>query len=376
MPRRILYVQYTNPAAYPPLLHSAALLAEAGWEVLFIGIPARGAASLAIPAHERVKYVELGGASGGVLGPLKYASFAAQAVVEAKRFRPDWIYASDTLSTPAALMLRQFTGSKVVYHEHDAPSRAVQGAAVAARKARDQLARNADIVVAPAAARLAMIPAGTGRRFVVWNCPRLTEVAAEQPANEVGSFKLVYHGSLSRDRLTPEFVGALALLPEHVELHIFGYETQGHRAYPADLLDRARRAGVAQRVRYHGAIPARQELLRRLRGHNLGISTIVADSIDENLQTLAGASNKAFEYLASGMPVLVSEHAEWRKMFVAPGYGVACHPTDAASIAAAVRPLVDDPGRAIAMGTAGRARVAQEWNYETQFAPVLAALLS
>lgn len=34
---RILYIQYTNPAGYPPLEHSSRILAQADWEVLFLG---------------------------------------------------------------------------------------------------------------------------------------------------------------------------------------------------------------------------------------------------------------------------------------------------------------------------------------------------
>ena len=41
--RRILYVQFTNPAAYPPLEHSARILADAGWDVMFLGTGALGA---------------------------------------------------------------------------------------------------------------------------------------------------------------------------------------------------------------------------------------------------------------------------------------------------------------------------------------------
>ena len=33
--KRVVYVQYTNPAAYPPLEHSSRILADAGWQVLF-----------------------------------------------------------------------------------------------------------------------------------------------------------------------------------------------------------------------------------------------------------------------------------------------------------------------------------------------------
>ena len=32
-PPRVIYVQYTDPAAYPPLQHSAVMFAEGGWRV-------------------------------------------------------------------------------------------------------------------------------------------------------------------------------------------------------------------------------------------------------------------------------------------------------------------------------------------------------
>ena len=40
--RRILYVQYTTPAGYPPLEHSSRILADRGWEVQFLGSGASG----------------------------------------------------------------------------------------------------------------------------------------------------------------------------------------------------------------------------------------------------------------------------------------------------------------------------------------------
>ena len=39
---RVLYVQYTNPGAYPPLVRGAQLLAESGAEVLMLGTRVRG----------------------------------------------------------------------------------------------------------------------------------------------------------------------------------------------------------------------------------------------------------------------------------------------------------------------------------------------
>ena len=40
--RRVLFVQATNPGAYPPLIHASMLMAEAGWEVTFLSAPIAG----------------------------------------------------------------------------------------------------------------------------------------------------------------------------------------------------------------------------------------------------------------------------------------------------------------------------------------------
>ena len=37
MERRIVYVQFTDPAAYPPVEHSSEILAERGWNVVLLG---------------------------------------------------------------------------------------------------------------------------------------------------------------------------------------------------------------------------------------------------------------------------------------------------------------------------------------------------
>jgi glycosyltransferase involved in cell wall biosynthesis len=89
---------------------------------------------------------------------------------------------------------------------------------------------------------------------------------------------------------------------------------------------------------------------------------------------MTGASNKAFDYLASGLPLVVSDLPDWRAAYVEPGYALACNPQDAESIASAVRRLLDDPALARSMGESGRQRILKEWNYEACFRPVLRRL--
>jgi glycosyltransferase involved in cell wall biosynthesis len=89
---------------------------------------------------------------------------------------------------------------------------------------------------------------------------------------------------------------------------------------------------------------------------------------------MVGASNKPFDCLASGLPLLVPDLEDWRRLYVAPGYALACDPEDPESIAAALEWLLTHPSERWQMGERGRQRVLDEWNYERQFAHVYAAL--
>jgi hypothetical protein len=120
--RRVLYVQYTDPAGYPPLEHSAHILANEGWNVTFVGIQSYGVRFPMRP-HERITMMRAGGRSGGALGLVKYAAFCARTAAIARRIRPDWIYASDALAAPAALLAKKASGGRVIYHEHDIAAR-------------------------------------------------------------------------------------------------------------------------------------------------------------------------------------------------------------------------------------------------------------
>ena len=104
---------------------------------------------------------------------------------------------------------------------------------------------------------------------------------------------------------------------------------------------------------------------------HVGLALIPHDNKDRNLQALTGASNKSFDYLACGLAVLVPDLPDWREMFVQTRYGLACNPADPDSIAAALHWFHEHPEERARMGERGRTRILNEWNYETQFQPVL-----
>lgn len=370
--RRVLYIQYTDPAAYPPLEHSAHILADAGWDVQFVAIEPYGARGLQLRHHERISVARIGRRSGGTAGLVKYAAFGARTARIAQRFQPDWIYASDALSAPAAMLVRQLTGARIVYHEHDVPARANRTTQAWVMRARARLIAGADMLVVPSEGRRASLGSAGQRARVVWNCPMTNEVARAAPAARE-DITLIYAGSISPDRLPASFVRALGLLPRNVRLRVVGYQTVGAPRYIDELIAVAREAGVAQRVEFRAPVDRRVLMENELGSCDIGIATINTVTGDESLRTMAGASNKAFDYMARGLPFLVNTEASWRDMFVSPGYAAACDPADPASIAAAVTPLLEHARRS-EMGERARRKILSDWNYEKQFAPVLAAM--
>ncbi len=72
--------------------------------------------------------------------------------------------------------------------------------------------------------------------------------------------------------------------------------------------------------------------------------------------------------------MLVANIDAWQRTFVDPGFGLSCDASSADSIAAALRWFLENPEARRAMGERGRRKIADAWNYQTMFAPVLTAI--
>src|ERR1035437_2756982 len=224
MNRSILYLQYTNPANYPPLEHSGLILSNAGWEVWFFGIQSEGESNkLIFPEPLARRQTLWDEQSSGIRQKLQYFGFTLAALWRTMLKRPAWVYCSDLMSCPAALLIGRFTRCKVLYHEHDSPNESngesrKQKAEITKSKAeilkaenrnreaenisafqnvsvsefkevsafqrfllwcRRRVGREADLVVLPNEKRLELFQQATGRQkrsLCVFNCPRREEV--------------------------------------------------------------------------------------------------------------------------------------------------------------------------------------------------------
>jgi len=376
--QRVLYIQYTNPAAYPPLQHSSQLLAVRGWEVLFVGISGRGTTAMHFPPFPRIRQSSLKWCAPGIRQKLHYLQFIVWCSWKAWRFKPHWIYCSDPLSASPGVMARWFAGARLVYHEHDSPAPASGDNKWFARfteRQRKHVAAVADAVVLPNQARLDAFQAEhaiKGASFCIWNCPALADLPeAQQPKTASGTLRVLYHGSVVPERLPAMKLEALAECNRDVTLRVIGYEVPGNIGYTDKLKAEAERLGVGSRFEYLGTLPQRSDLMARAAECDVGLSLLQYRSSDINMRHMVGASNKPFDYLSQGLALIVPSEQEWQRLYVNNGCAITCEPGSKDELIQVFQWLADHREKVLEMGKRGQQLVASSWNYEAQFEPLL-----
>ena len=373
--KRILYLQHANPAAFPPLEYSSHMFADGGWDVRFIGVHSRGPEALAFTYHPRIHVTVLPYERPGWRQKISYARFMSRAIYTAFRWKPDWVYVVDALATPVGVLLLKLLRCKVIYHEHDAPPLGAQNSWFMAQvlKARRALARADALNILPQQERASMFKAETATLrpvHCVWNCP--PKAAAAEAVTRMRqrdeALAIYFHGSINLERVPLSLIAGASLCAFPVRIRIVGYETIGSTG-ASDQLRAAAAAAHNVVLELPGPV-SRRELRALMQGMHVGWINYINRSEDANLHHLMGASNKAFDYLAASLPMIVPDSADWRTLYVEPGYAIPCNAADALSVANALRWFYENPLSAAEMGLKGRQRILEEWHYERQFRKV------
>lgn len=327
--------------------------------------------------HPRIRHVLLPTRRHNQVRSYHYAAYIASAATLAARGRPDYIYASDVLSALPALVSAKVSGAAIIYHEHDSPDPGALRASLT--RWRAQVATAAQEVIFPNEdrARLVPIELGIKPKFirVIWNTPRKSELPTlkESCRPRNGALTLYYHGSITRERLPEAVVEAVRRMNGKARLRIVGYEAPSEAGYLSRLLVGSMGEDGVPLVEYAGPVD-RESLLAVAAEADIGLALMPMKSDDINMRHMAGASNKAFDYMAAGLALLVSDLPDREGMFVAPGYARACRPEDVGSIVAALSFFAEKPEDLRRMRLRNREKIAKEWNYDCQFGSLLQAL--
>jgi glycosyltransferase involved in cell wall biosynthesis len=253
-------------------------------------------------------------------------------------------------------------GKRVVYDAHeDMPTRirskewidARARASVARAFARFEAACVAriDAIVSPSPPALERLRPHQARVALVANYPRLEELRPAAGWDE-RQRAACYVGGITRERGARELVDAMAYAD--AELHLAGAIS------PPALRDELERSAGWPRVRYlgrlrHDRVP---DLLACMKVGVIPLRPIpaYADAFPVKL----------FEYMAAGLPVVATDVPLWRELLEAHDCGVCVAHGSPQRLGAAIAELLDNDGRARAMGERARRAAETHYSWETQ----------
>lgn len=200
------------------------------------------------------------------------------------------------------------------------------------------------------------------RVAVIRNFPLLHEFDMDvlSPPYEERDPLIAYVGAISPER------GLWTMVEAVSRVAVRGVRLQLAGPISASLLADGRARNGWQRVDILGYL-SRNEVREVLSRSRVGLAVLAPLP-----NYLDSYPTKLFEYMAAGIPSIVSDFPPWRAVIEKAGCGVVVDPGNVASVAAAISTILENPGQAAEMGMRGRRAVATEFNWDTEASALVA----
>jgi glycosyltransferase involved in cell wall biosynthesis len=175
-------------------------------------------------------------------------------------------------------------------------------------------------------------------------------------------WNIIYVGGITKIRGIFEVIEAIRILnkEEHynVLLKLIG------PFYPIHLLNEvinfAREYEIMNNIEIYGEIP-HDKVFNFLSNSQIGIAILHPDP-----NYIDSIPTKLFEYMIVGLPVIASNFPLWKEIVEGNNCGICVNPLDPKEIANAIKYLIDHPDEARAMGENGRRSVLEKYNWEKE----------
>jgi len=189
---------------------------------------------------------------------------------------------------------------------------------------------------------------------VVQNYPHLDRIRdPEAPPYLEREAICVYLGLITALRGTREMIGALSLLPESLGVRLALAGAFDPPEYEQILMD----SSGWERVDFQGWL-GRSEVTKLLGKARVGLVLH-----PPNGHSLESKPIKLFEYMAAGLPVVVTDVPFWREIVSSADCGLLVDPLDQHAVADAIRWLFQHPRDAEAMGQRGAEAVRTKYSW-------------
>lgn len=377
-----MLAQRASIERYPPVLHQVEILRARG-EVVVVDAPGkrddRGIQTTPSVQRVRIPSADFGNRDTR-LGRLRWVGHFANRFRQQLARIPDVAIGYEP-EAAALLLCSNARQTMRIVHLHEIPDVALYAPSITSNVAIRYMLRTlnrADLVIVPDAHRAAYtaeVGKLSRRPYVVMNCPPLR---SELPVSrlipwlrERGHFStqiVHYQGSVGPDHALEQIIASMRYWPSDAIFVIVGAASPSYRA---DLQSLANRDGMSPRMLFVGEVPYSLVLSYAV-GATVGMSLL--EPHNRNWEFAAGASNKRFEYAALGIPQVTNSGAGIYETFAIPGIASVVDVGSVEAIGKAVERLLLNPSLSAHMGERARSLHLREYNYEHQFAPIVARI--
>jgi glycosyltransferase involved in cell wall biosynthesis len=283
-----------------------------------------------------------------------------------RRSRPDLVQIHDPELLPLGLLLRAW-GTPVVFDMHENLPKEILTKEWVSEPLRVALSRCVRVFQRAACRVLPTVFAETSYAaefpsakggVVVLNFPLLDSLRHIHRA-KAPTFTVGYIGGVSTERGAQEVAGAIAQLNEE------GSTTRG--LFVGGVASELAADGPFARARAAGWLEAKGRLAPTDGWPLMATCHVGVALLRPSPNFIDSYPTKLFEYMALGLPVVVSDFPLWRRIVDEAQCGILVDPTDVAAIAAALRWLREHPQEADTMGQRGRQAVLANYSWDTEF---------
>lgn len=359
--RKACLITSAHQAFDTRIFHKQALcLANAGYSVVLLA------------PHCREEYVHTVRVRPLVAGRgiLRRVLTCVQAFRLARREAASTYHFHDIELVPVGIMLKLTTRAKIIYDVHEDHAKRIDGKSWRPVVLRHGLAR----LVGWGerwASRLffdAVVTAGDDiggycgkqKRVTVRNYPKLETISDTDKEARGDGYTLVYAGGISPVRGIVEVVEALDLLSRSdVRLALIG------RFHSESFAQHVRSLGGYRYVDFRGWLK-QEDLHKELAASDVGV---YCPHPAPNYLPLR--SNKIFEYMAAGLPIVTADFPSWKRVINSEKVGITVDPQDTRAISEAIQYLLERPELRREMGERGRAAIRARYSWENEAAKLL-----
>lgn len=279
------------------------------------------------------------------------------------KYRPDAVHAHDVNTLPTGWLAAIASRAALVYdaHEISTSREGYKGIRRVVGVIEKHLMPRAAGVITTTEARSKFFARAYGvpRPTILQNRPRyLSSSRTNRIRDELGLEKqwpiVLYQGGLQQGRGLHKLVHAAALVPNAYFVFV------GGGRLTQSLINLSQSLGVSDRVHFIPTVKL-AELPEYTASADIGVQPIENTCFNH----FTTDSNKLFEYLIAGLPIVATNLPEIRKVVEKHEVGLLLNGKDIQALATAVKTLVDNPDmRKVMAGNSDRA--ALELNWEEQ----------